>query len=60
MGRGPASFSQADVVRALKALKQANAEMAVEIATDGTIRLMPVEAITPGKVRPRRREPVPL
>ncbi len=60
MGRGPASFSQADVVRALKALKQANAEMAVEIATDGTSRLMPVEAIAPGKVKPRRREPVPL
>jgi hypothetical protein len=38
MGRGPCKFLQSDVTRALKAARQAGAEVArVEIEHDGTI-----------------------
>lgn len=60
MGRGPASVSQADIARALRALQQTGVKMALEITSDGSIRLIPVEAIPTGKVKPKRREPVPL
>ena len=60
MGRGPASVSQADIARALRAIRQTGSTMALEITSDGSIRLIPVEAITAGKAKPKRREPVPL
>ena len=48
MPRTAARVTQADIARAIRAAKQAGAEMAVEIAPDGTIRLVPV----PGDVKP--------
>ena len=41
MSRRPARFTQADIARAIKAVEQANAQMTVEIAPDGTIRIVP-------------------
>jgi len=35
-------FKQSDLVRALKAAEKAGVKMAVEIASDGTVRLVPV------------------
>lgn len=45
MPRRPARVRQADIARAIRAVEQAGAgaRMAVEIAPDGTIRLVPVE-----------------
>ena len=43
MPRGPSRFTQSDIAKALKAIKQSGASMAVEIALDGTIRIVPVE-----------------
>ncbi len=60
MGRGPASVSQADIARALRAIKQADVQMAVEITSDGAIRLIPVEAIPAIRSKAKRREPIPL
>ena len=45
MSRRQASFTQADVARALRAAEQvAPGKMAVEIASGGVIRIVPVEA----------------
>lgn len=44
MSRTPARFTQADVTRAIRAVEQTGARMAVEIAPDGTIRIVPYEA----------------
>jgi hypothetical protein len=41
MSRRPARFTQADVHRAVKAVMRAGVNMAVEIAPDGTIRIVP-------------------
>lgn len=43
MGRRPAKVTQADIARALRAVAQLAVPMAVEIAPDGTIRLMPIQ-----------------
>jgi hypothetical protein len=43
MPRRPARFTQADIARALRAAKQVGVHVAVEIALDGTIRLVPTE-----------------
>ena len=43
MSRRPARFTQADVARAIRAVKQTGSSMAVEVAPDGTIRLVPVD-----------------
>lgn len=45
MARGRLRFRQADIERALKAARSIGAAMAVEIAPDGTIRLIPAEQI---------------
>lgn len=47
MIRRDARFTQADIALAIKAIKQTGANMAVEIAPDGTIRLVPYD--TAGK-----------
>ncbi len=47
MPRRPAKVTQADIARALRAIGQTGTLMAVEIASDGTIRLIPVEALAP-------------
>jgi hypothetical protein len=41
MSKGPAKFKQSDVARAIRAIVQTGAPMAVEISPDGTIRLVP-------------------
>jgi len=41
VSRRPARFTQADMVRAIKAIQQAGACMAVEVALDGTLRVVP-------------------
>ncbi len=52
MSRRAARFAQADVARALKAIKQAGVASAVEIATDGTMRIVPIDPkSTPEQVR---------
>jgi hypothetical protein len=44
MSRRPATFIQADVARALRAVEQvAPGRMTIEIAPDGTIRIRPFE-----------------
>jgi hypothetical protein len=41
MPRRPARFTQADIARALRAVGQTGARVAVEITPDGTIRIVP-------------------
>jgi hypothetical protein len=42
MSRRPARCTQADIKRAIKAAAEAGPNMAVEILTDGTIRIAPI------------------
>lgn len=42
MSRRPARVTQADIHRAIKAVEQAGARMAMEIRPDGIIRIVPV------------------
>ncbi|MDP3940646.1 MAG: hypothetical protein Q8R92_21235 [Deltaproteobacteria bacterium] len=44
MSRTPAKVTQADIARAIRAIAQTGAKLAVEIAPDGTIRLVPVDS----------------
>lgn len=44
MSKAAAKFTQADVARAIRAVVQTGVSMAVEVAKDGTIRLVPVPA----------------
>lgn len=56
MSRRPARVTQADIRRALAALKIAGSNMALEILPDGTIRLTPALA-KPSEleeIRPRK------
>jgi hypothetical protein len=41
MPRRPARFTQADIARALRAVEQTGARVAVEITPDGMIRIVP-------------------
>lgn len=43
MSRRAARFTQADIARAIKAIEQTGASMAVEIVPDGTIRIVPYD-----------------
>jgi hypothetical protein len=43
MPRTPAKVTQADIARALRAAEQSGAQRVIEIAPDGTIRLVPHE-----------------
>ncbi len=53
MPRTAASVTQADIARALRAVAQTGATVAVEVLRDGTIRLVPCEKreITDNKVK---------
>jgi DNA-binding XRE family transcriptional regulator len=42
MSRRAARFTQADIARAIGAIEQTGANMAVEIGKDGTIRIVPL------------------
>jgi hypothetical protein len=42
MSRSPARATQADIARAIRAVQQTGARMEIEIAPDGTIRIVPV------------------
>ncbi len=58
MSRRPARFTQADLHRAIRAVVQSGAAMAVEIGLDGTIRIAPnvAESLTNAEqVAPRRQ-----
>lgn len=46
MANRTARNTQAEIARALRAVQQVGIPMAVEIAPDGTIRLVPVETAT--------------
>ena len=43
MSRRPASFTQADVTRVLKALEQTGVRAALEICANGVLRIVPLE-----------------
>lgn len=45
MSKRTATFKKADLERALKAIRDTGLIMAVEVTTDGTIRLIPSETI---------------
>lgn len=47
MSRRPALVTQADLARALRAIAQTGYPGEVEIATDGTIRIVPRDRIAP-------------
>ena len=49
--RRPTRVTEAEIGRAIRAAKKANVAMAVEIAPDGTIRLLPVQPETAPKVK---------
>jgi hypothetical protein len=53
MSRRPARFTQADIARAIKAVEQVGARMAVEITLDGTIRIVPSVDKVPADVAPQ-------
>lgn len=44
MSRRPARFTQADITRAVKGVKEAGENMAVEILPNGTMRIVPAPA----------------
>lgn len=48
MPRTAARFTKADITRALAAVEKVGAPAAVEVLPDGTIRIVPVSALTPG------------
>lgn len=54
MARKACRFTEADVRRAAKVAKQL--AMAVEIAPDGTIRIVPATVTTPAEMPPNGRE----
>ena len=54
MSRRPARFTEADIRRAGKVAKQLG--LAVEIAPDGTIRLVPASVTNSGEASPPERE----
>lgn len=54
MSRRPATFTQADVARALRAIKQADVKMSVEISPDGTIRIVPAQHLPGGAIEQRK------
>jgi hypothetical protein len=54
MSRRPARCTQADIRRVVEAVKQAGAEMVVEILPNGTIRLVPT-ASKPEDIGTQRR-----
>jgi hypothetical protein len=60
MSRRPARCTQADMARAIRAIKQESADMVVEIAPDGTIRIVPIEKREQGKYRPAERKGEPV
>jgi hypothetical protein len=44
VSRRPARFTQADIARAIRAVRQAGAGMAVEVLPNGIIRISPQES----------------
>lgn len=52
MSRRPARVTQADIARALRAVEQTGTRAAVEVAPDGTIRIVPVDASPVGQAPP--------
>jgi hypothetical protein len=64
MPRAPARFTQADMARAIKAMVQACGGASVEIARDGTIRILPgassaqITSVDQGDNEPASVEPV--
>ena len=54
MSRKPARCTQADIRRAIRAVKQEGAAMTVEILPDGTIRIVPAVGKPEGPVEPAR------
>lgn len=50
MSRRPATFTQADIARMLRAVAASGLKMALEVKPDGSIRLEPVDASKGGKV----------
>lgn len=59
MANRPAKNTQAEIARALRAIKQVGIAMAIELVPDGTIRLVPADQARISKEKPARR-PVPL
>jgi|HubBroStandDraft_4_1064222.scaffolds.fasta_scaffold1171303_2 hypothetical protein len=53
MPRRPARVTQADIARAIRAAEQAGSQRTVEIAPDGTIKLVPVVATRPEVAKKR-------
>jgi hypothetical protein len=58
MSRRPARCTQADIARAVRVAKAEN--MAVEILTDGTIRIVPPEAVDKSETRVQADEEIVL
>jgi len=58
MGMRPARATQADIARAVKALLQAGGQGCVEVASDGTIRVIPYREMLAPAQKPveKRRE----
>ncbi|WP_193336200.1 hypothetical protein [Devosia beringensis] len=52
MSRRPAMVTQADVARALRAVDQVGIAAVVEIARDGTIRIVPADLARASKLAP--------
>lgn len=45
MSRAPARVTQADIARAIRAIKQTGERLAVKIDTDGAILILPVDSV---------------
>lgn len=61
MSRRPARFTQADIARAIRAVVQTGAPMAVLVELDGTIRISPQENRPAPPLRGlENRKPIPL
>jgi hypothetical protein len=55
MSRRPARFTESDIRRALAAVTKSGGNAVVEIAPDGTIRLVPAALTTPTEAAPAER-----
>ncbi len=60
MSRRPARVTQADIARAIRAIEQTGARMGVEVAPDGTIRIIPVDKVESSPPRVEERKGIVL
>lgn len=52
MSRRPSRYTQAEMQKAIKAMQKAGEEPSIEFLPDGTTRIVPLRAVSPGDKKP--------